>query len=514
MQRTSYCRFRILRCVMTMLAYYVWFISSIAAEISDEEAKNLQYILSSSINATMNDFEVNPQLKLIDIESLKTASSKQLNICDHSEFAPRFSCCLSQTRYLFNVMIQDGKFIFFDDSSLNDNDAVQQLPPIASVLLQQIHNFNMPIKREKGKFSASSCNSFFDGTLHVIGRRTVKNVYHTMADNVLLVVANILIDAFIMPDFLHLPRTELIGFFPNDHLATRHINLIDKLMTKGTLTLSEASNICFRRVVWGQGPSFMYFDALSTLRRLTSKFMRNFVYKLFDLKIPSIFSSNAIAKIDGPFNINDKPLNIVLFTRGNSGFGRSIKGEDLLVEKFRSLGAIATICCDFASSTLEEQIAHAYYADIIIGLHGAALVQAIFSKPGVITLELKTSYGYTSTVFFLVSEAKSGLHSQVDIREYRSNNGHRPIDNSLINRVMYLLNESLLYPFNSSNLKSTENLGDFLVSSNISSDGLSHIYGPNYRDSYNICKQMIFNEVRSRIGEEDSHCNVEKCNAK
>ena len=46
-------------------------------------------------------------------------------------------------------------------------------------------------------------------------------------------------------------------------------------------------------------------------------------------------------------------------------------------------------------------------------MHGAALAHAVFSRKGVVTVELKTLYGYTSMVFALVSDSRLGLHGQV-----------------------------------------------------------------------------------------------------
>ena len=48
-----------------------------------------------------------------------------------------------------------------------------------------------------------------------------------------------------------------------------------------------------------------------------------------------------------------------------------------------------------------------------MGVHGAALAHAVFAPRGVLTLELKTLYGYGSTVFARISDARMGLHAQV-----------------------------------------------------------------------------------------------------
>jgi hypothetical protein len=62
---------------------------------------------------------------------------------------------------------------------------------------------------------------------------------------------------------------------------------------------------------------------------------------------------------------------------------------------------------------LQEQITLAFQADVVMGVHGAALAHAVFAPRGVLTLELKTLYGYGSTVFARISDARVGLHAQV-----------------------------------------------------------------------------------------------------
>jgi hypothetical protein len=56
---------------------------------------------------------------------------------------------------------------------------------------------------------------------------------------------------------------------------------------------------------------------------------------------------------------------------------------------------------------------HTHQSSQVLGMHGAALAHAVFSRRGVVTVELKTLYGYSSMVFALVSDSRLGLHGQV-----------------------------------------------------------------------------------------------------
>ncbi len=94
----------------------------------------------------------------------------------------RVGCCTpSDVRHIYNVMIsQDGKMIIFQnpDSAASSRNNKLHLPPVSSVKQQAKINFNIPTEYRSEKLDISKCTRYFNGTLHVVGRSTVKNVYH------------------------------------------------------------------------------------------------------------------------------------------------------------------------------------------------------------------------------------------------------------------------------------------------------------------------------------------------
>jgi hypothetical protein len=158
-------------------------------------------------------------------------------------------------------------------------------------------------------------------------------------------------------------------------------------------------------------------------------------------------------------NARGDQLRIAVFSRGSSGKGRSIAGEASLVATLKSFGALAAICSNFSKTSFLEQLGYALHADVIIGLHGAGLVNFVFSPVNSILVELKTVYGYNLDLYSLVSSARRGFHVEIDIRSYiikpisrlvssdtpsdaalRSgreiNAGHKSFDKGLIARVI------------------------------------------------------------------------------
>ena len=82
--------------------------------------------------------------------------------------------------------------------------------------------------------------------------------------------------------------------------------------------------------------------------------------------------------------------------------------------------------------SLSEQLALAVHADVIVGLHGAGLINSVFARQGCITVELKTLYGYGLDLFAVATDARMGTHVQISIKDYFKKGGHRPIDQALI----------------------------------------------------------------------------------
>jgi hypothetical protein len=183
-----------------------------------------------------------------------------------------------------------------------------------------------------------------------------------------------------------------------------------------------------------------------------------------------------------------------------------------------------------------------------MGLHGAAITHGVFMKPGSISLELKTLYAYEANLFGLIAESRFGVHAQVDIRKYFVPGGQKPIDESLITRVMQALDATLVMQSNlgltqsdviqdvyfnrsqeltlpgpmglSSHVKCqednlltviTEVPGDFVIGPTCSPQVLNHVLGPKRENQSAVCAQLMFAKIRQRLKiqhEESFHCHI------
>ena len=80
--------------------------------------------------------------------------------------------------------------------------------------------------------------------------------------------------------------------------------------------------------------------------------------------------------------------------------------QEKIISTLNSVGMRALLLSDFSAETMQYQLALATQADVIIGLHGAGLINILFAQNRAILVELKTPYGYKLDLFTLAAEAR------------------------------------------------------------------------------------------------------------
>jgi hypothetical protein len=128
-----------------------------------------QLKLSSTINDTLWNFQFPSELR--KISQLADVSE----LCTHrARIQDRVGCCNpSDFRKIYNVKISNGNMIIHGDKG-----STHTMPTITSLKLQNPHPFNMGVRYTDSRFSRFNCSRVFEGTLHVIPRRTANKLYH------------------------------------------------------------------------------------------------------------------------------------------------------------------------------------------------------------------------------------------------------------------------------------------------------------------------------------------------
>ena len=158
-------------------------------------------------------------------------------------------------------------------------------------------------------------------------------------------------------------------------------------------------------------------------------------------------------------------------------------------------------------------------------MHGAALTHGLFSKRGRMILELKTLYAYSSAVFPLISDARSGIYGSVDIRDYFKKGGHKPIDDALIERIVSIIKLALPlirsvrhkeYENMTQKVLKTARKGDFVIGpSTMNNDSaLLHVMGPLISQNDAECMKTSLKLIRDELEVKglSDHCELCKLN--
>ena len=198
----------------------------------------------------------------------------------------------------------------------------------------------------------------------------------------------------------------------------------------------SGGSVCVGRLSWGLGPRPFYVDfvqqrqsALSAVRAVA---LRN--VRLDDTSYPPPLRLPSIAAGDERV---PRVVFIVRYKKSHaenprgamgSSYNRVLADPELLSDAFAARGAPMESCCNFfrggdngdsggqhgGVAAIAEDLAS---ADILVSLHGAGLVNAIFAEDGVVLVELHGSYGADDVIFRRLAQGRKGGYLRARVVE-------------------------------------------------------------------------------------------------
>ncbi len=135
-------------------------------------------IVHESIKKTLSTWNIRPTA----VKPIGYEYTEMVGVCDRfvdDNLKKKSVCCTpNDVRHIYNVLIEDRKLIFFDKEGSPRGERTS-LPPVVSVSRQVRQNLDMVIEHRNEPMDVRKhCMRYFNGTLHVVGRATVHNVYH------------------------------------------------------------------------------------------------------------------------------------------------------------------------------------------------------------------------------------------------------------------------------------------------------------------------------------------------
>jgi hypothetical protein len=166
--------------------YVVYILVVVVLSCSCFLAKSFpQSLLDEVIRETLADESFKNQ------RSYKSGSISSLcdGLTSNSEVARTACCTPKDTRVITDAMLDKGKLYIFSGPPETGRTYENSLPAVNTVKGQGKFDFNMPVEYINEDIEKSSrCKAHYNGTLHIIGRSTIHNVYH--ASKVPLIILN------------------------------------------------------------------------------------------------------------------------------------------------------------------------------------------------------------------------------------------------------------------------------------------------------------------------------------
>jgi hypothetical protein len=294
-----------------------------------------------------------------------------------------------------NVLVQGNQVhVHLDPEDKDSEISVQQmdwkLQPAALASFNLPNSFPIRVHRSPLKCQQSVENA----SLYFIKPYHINNMAHLFNENILP-----LIDTM---EFPQVARRMLVTF-PAHGTRGQSARPI-WMATLKALHIETVAHIpqgCVQHLVWGLGVKPFWHPHRLTQSRHTVARFRASIFPALSLRFRSSESQ------------------IMLIVRRAAKSQRSLDNTSFaLLESALQLPSLH--CCDFQKTTMRQQLQIISRASLVIGLHGAGLMNVLFAKQNAVLVELFGSKGLTWVVHRRAVQTIQGGYIAVHIEERQS----------------------------------------------------------------------------------------------
>ena len=312
------------------------------------------------------------------------------------------------------------------------------------------------------------CVRWWDTSAYFLHPWQSTNAYHAFNDNIIAVLATIVVQHLTCSDDSYGFRT-LFMFrklgFANRKVVSQVFKILFWIFegdVREAKQIFDGGPHCLRHMAWGTTIKPFYRDSLVAIRRVIYSIMQHTLRSspsfpsqpshelqphdehdgtLIAIPQPSTgwFSKLWPRRSASPPEIthnNDRRMDIkkalqtagviprvIIVTRNLTGDedlpGRKIawRSEIQLQQTFEDRGAKAVICCDFSEvNTVPKLMTYFGFVDICIGIHGAGLSNCGLASDRLILIELQGQWAFGFDSFMKLAHMSKGLYLHYDIR--------------------------------------------------------------------------------------------------
>jgi hypothetical protein len=313
---------------------------------------------------------------------------------------------------LYDVSFHRGRLILHALEPDTERDLRRNLQPYRHFVGNEVvqDRFNDVIEVSAEPLRWEDCARIETRSTFLLSPWHIDNAFHLHCENLVAMFANLRhAGALAAPRLLYLHE----GDPRRNAQAVQLWAIMDALFDGTVKPFSELRDsphrIGFRHVRWGAGPQLFYLrDARSTDFADAATAYQSWVLHHYGLTARPT-----------PANDGGNPRVLMMARKGR----RSIANDALLAAAFRTAGLEVRLFGEWDSVTARDLVALTHEADVLVGVHGAALAHMAYLPPGSMVAELRI--GPHPSVFAHMAAHFRHRHVTIDVPGQSTEEGTR-----------------------------------------------------------------------------------------